>query len=294
MVTATALTLVPQQAANAEPAPVTGVELGTTVSNSVAVNARFDFNDAEAIGLPALRKLRAQMWDINPPYVPYGSKETGTRLQDVARKHGLSTKEAYVNALQIDPDLTRIAVQRAAEQPVGSLTHDRAVPAVVNGKRTGGEVLALGRNLRDAILQGWGYGELSALQSANGVWNFRNGHLHNLLNPADKSYGFGHVNVYADGKFYDYTAGISSSKPASGAALPAGKQELNLYRPARSGETPTGEQPFSAPAKPSPGNTGNANTSGSSASDVQTIISIISAVITLISVLTGLAQQFMR
>ena len=293
MATATALTLVPLQAANAEPAPVTGVELGTSLSNAVAVNARFDFSDAETVGLPALRRLRAEMWDINPAYVPYGSEETGTRLQDIARKNGLTTKDAYVNAFQIDPDLTRIAVQRAAEQPLGSLTHDRAVPAAINGKSASGEALALGRNLEGAILQAWGHGELRALQSAGGEWNLSNGHLHYLLNPANRSFGFGHVSVYANGSFYEYTAGISASAAASGASLPAGKQELNLYRPARSGETPTGEQPFRAPAKPNLGNTVGTGVSGSSA-DVKTIISIISAVITLISVLAGVAQQFMR
>lgn len=300
VVTATALTLVPQQAANAEPAPVTGVELGTTVSNSVAVNARFDFNDAYSIGLPELKKLRGEMWDKNVPF-------DGTSIRKAAAAVGLPTKNDYVNAVSIDPILTRIAVQRAAEQhavsdPYKRLSHDRVAAgdtftASVDGKRSWGENLVSG-NLANAISYSWGHNELPVLQQTNGYYGWvgqkTNGHLHMLLAPKNRYFGFAHVNVYAGGRYYDFSSAQVSETPLGGAALPAGKQELNLYRPARSGETPTGEQPFSAPAKPSPGNTGNANTSGSSASDVQTIISIISAVITLISVLTGLAQQFMR
>ena len=109
---AATLTLAP--AALAETAPVTGVELGTSVQKSVAVNARFDFTEAYTVGLPQLKKLRGEMWDQNVPF-------NKTTLRAAAAAHGLTTKEAYVNAVQIDPDLTRIAVQRAAEQPVNGV-----------------------------------------------------------------------------------------------------------------------------------------------------------------------------
>ena len=301
MATATALTLVPQQAANAEPAPVTGVELGTSIANSVAVNARFDFNDAYSIGLPELKKLRGEMWDKNVPF-------DGVSIRQAAADAGLRTKNDYVNAVSIDPNLTRIAVQRAAEQRAvpdiyQQLSHDRVVSgdlwgATIDGKQTWGENLSTG-DLASAISDGWGHGELSVLERRNGyrgsIGGQTNGHLHTLLNPANRYFGFGHVTVYNGGRYYEFSSAEVSRTPLGGAALQAGKQEVNLYRPARVGETPSGEQQFRAPAKPNLGDTGNAgtDTSGSS-SDVRTILSIITAVITLISVLAGVAQQFMR
>lgn len=292
MATATALTVVPLQTANAEPAPVTGVELGTTLAGSVAVNSRFDFTDAYTIGLPELKKLRGEMWDINPPF-------DGVPLRQAAAAAGLTTRDAYVNAVAIDANLTRIAVQRAAEQPLGGLTHDRAVRATIDGRTASGEVLSGGRDMKGAISKGWGHGELAALRATNGHWSDKNGHLHILLNPKNRYYGFGHVNVYAGGKFYDYSAGVSSRSALGGTAVPKGKQSLNLYRPAAAGERPTGlvdyKEPPARPGTPSWGTDGGTVGDGqSSASDVQTIIGIIAAVVSLLSVLAGLAQQFMR
>lgn len=303
MATSTALTLVPLQTANAEPAPVTGVELGTTLAGSVAVNSRFDFNDAYTIGLPQLKKLRGEMWDKNVPF-------NGVSIRQAAADAGLPTKDAYVNAVKIDPNLTRIAVQRAAEQHAvpdiyQQLSHDRVVSgdlwgATIDGKQTWGENLSTG-NLASAISNGWGHGELSALERLNGnrgsIGGQSNGHLHTLLDPANRYFGFAHVTVYNGGQYYEFASAEVSKSPLGGAALPAGRQEVNLYRPARSGETPTGEQPFRAPTKPVPSNPGtglNVGGGSGSSADVQTIIGIIAAVVSLLGVLAGIAQQFMR
>ncbi|GAA0205595.1 CAP domain-containing protein [Corynebacterium riegelii] len=283
-----ALIAAPLQTANAEPAPVTGVELGTTIDGAVAVNSRFDFTEAYTIGLPQLKKLRGEMWDINPPF-------NGVSLREAAFAAGLRTKEQYVNAVNIDANLTRIAVQRAAEQYAtggywGELSHDRVRPndtwtATIDGKQSWAEILAAGK-MADAISQGWGYGELDALKRANGKSNPRNGHLHTLLNPKFHYYGFGTVNVYEGRQFYDFSAGQASEHTLGGAALPEGKQALNLYRPARDGEKPTGIQEYKEPPTGPLG--------GGSSSDARTIIGIIVSIVSLLSVLAGFAQQFMR
>lgn len=286
---AATLTLAP--AALAEPAPVTGVELGTPVQKSVAVNARFDFTEAYTVGLPQLKKLRGEMWDQNVPF-------NKTTLRAAAAAHGLTTKEAYVNAVQIDPDLTRIAVQRAAEQPVNGVGHYRVAEGVndwntatIDGRRSLGENAAAGVDMAHAIYNSWGYGELAALKELKGEWGSTaggnsDGHLHTLLNPENRYYGFGYVNVYPGGAYRDFVVAEVSHEALGGAALPEGTQNVNLYRPAKPGETPTGIQEY----KERPRRDQQGANSGSSA-DVKSIIGIITAVISLLTVAYSFAHQ---
>ena len=292
--------VVPPHVAYAEPAPVTGVELGTTIDQSVAVDSRFDFTDAYTIGLPQLRKVRGQMWDINPPF-------NDTSLRRAAAEAGLGTKEAYVNAATIDPNLSRIAVQRAAEQPVGSLSHLRGKSigisvATINGRAAHSEIIAYGR-LEDAISKMWGHGELDVLKKANGYYKHidgrSNGHLHIMLDPENRDFGFGEVTITHKGRGHVYSVGVVGGSPFGGAALEKGRKELYLYRQAREGESPTGLKEYTphapapnVPQDPVPGAPDKPkdkpSSDGSSASDPGMIVGIVVGLLALLGVLGGL------
>lgn len=311
-----ALTLAPA-AANAEPAPLTGVELNKSVSQSVAVDATFDYNAAVNIGLPALKQLRGEMWDINPYF--NNNKTAGTtRLQDVARQHGLTTKSAYVNAVSIDAGLTRISIQRAAEQ-VGGLSHDRPDgtspwTAKIGPHQSWGESLGGGLDLRSSILEGWGRGELDALNKARGGWNVSNGHLHMMINPKNLYYGFGEVKINGS---LTYTAAHTSDRSTGLTPMAGGTQRVWLYRAPKWGEAPTGlksghpgqaSQPKPQPKpqpqpqpqpqpKPKPQPPSNQNPApaapgeGGSNLDINTIIGIIFGILGLLGAVAGIAKQ---
>lgn len=301
---ATALTLAPAAIpanpaalpfAAAEPAPITGVELNVDKQHAVAVDATFDPSAAADVGLPALKKLRAQMWDANP-YYNHTQYAGTTRLQDIASAYGLTTKDAYVNAVAIDGALTRISIQRAAEQQATSgLTHTRpdgtrSFTATVDAKGGFAESLSAGRDLEAAILQGWGHGELRALNAARGGWNEDNGHLHMMLNPKYRYYGFGEVTI--PGTKYGIYAAAHASDDAVGADYTGEAQRVWLYRAPKPGEAATGIKegvpgPLRADATLRELSSGD----GSSAADAQRIIGIFTALITLFGVIASVAQQ---
>ena len=282
--------------ANAEPAPVTGVELNQAVEQSVAVDATFDFDAAEKVGLPALRQLRADMWDKNPYYMPFFEKrEPGTlRLRDVAAEKGYPTKEAYVNAVQLDHGLTRIAIQGAAEAS-STFAHERpdgskSDTATYNGLSGWGESLAAGRDLRSSILDGWGgKKEYDALIKSRGVNSPGNGHLHHLLNPDETYFGFSEVRV-PNTKYGTYTVARSLNKPTNGETLESGKQRVWLYRLAKSDETPTGiKAGVPGPVNQAPGN--SLGLGEGSSSELITIIGIVFGVLSLLGAIAGIAKQ---
>lgn len=281
--------------ADAAPSPLTGVELNTTVANSVAVDATFDYGAARETGLPALRKLRGQMWDRNP-YFNDSSQPGSTRLQDVARQHGLETKEAYVNAVAIDDGLTRIAIQRAGEQ-YGELNHQRPDGSLlwgakVDGQQTWAESLGGGATLEHSIMQGWGHGELAKLNSNRGAYAPGNGHLHMMINPKNKYYGFGEVFLPGT-KWGTYTAAATSETPGNSAPMATGMQRVWLYRPAKPGENPTGvKQGTPGPVKKVPGDSAGISTGlGGSSEDINNIIGIVFGILSLLGVVASIARQ---
>ena len=309
--TSLALSLSPA-IAGAEPAPLTGVELNTTAANSVAVDATFDFDAARSTGLPALKQLRGEMWDINPYFNDSHTAGT-TRLREVARQHGLNTKEAYVNAVSIDNGLTRIAVQRAAEQGAhwGHTRPDGSElwSAKVNGQQTWAESLAAGTSLERSILDSWGHGELAALNNNRGAYASGAGHLHMMITPKNKYYGFSEVFIPGT-KFGTYTAASVSDENGKSSVeskpMDAGKQRTWLYRPAAPGENPTGIKqgaPGSANQNnPAPSNQNNPGpvdekpNNGSDLSavgnvDINSIIGIVFGVLSLLGVIAGIAKQ---
>lgn len=277
--------------AHAAPAPLTGVELNSPVENSVAVDAQFDAGDAYTVGLQALRQLRGEMWDLNP-YFSTDGMDTSTRLRDIAAKYDLDSKEAYANAFTIDHSLTRISVQRAAEQP-GGLSHirpDGTSPwtATVNGDQSWSESLAGGTDLKGSILKSWGHGELRALNAAKGVSNSDNGHLHMMIDPKFKYYGFGQVYLRGS-KYGNYSASQASEKPGTSTQMPAGEQRVWLYRSAAPNEKPTGlKEGVPGPLQDTTAPGGGL---GGSSGELNSIIGIIFGVLSLLGVIAGIARQ---
>ncbi|MDO5032563.1 CAP domain-containing protein [Corynebacterium sp.] len=244
--TAAALAMAPLQA-SADPAPVTGVEINHPLSQAVAVKATFDFNDGR-VGFDAARQLRGEMWDINPLW-------NGQRLREAASSHGLNTKQKYMDALIYDAGLSKIAVQRAVEASkkfehartannycqLGAPSACRAeATATINGRGGWGNNLAAGYgSMRATVLDGWGHGELAALNAANGRFNGANGHLYQLLNPDNRYMGFGFVSV--PGSTYGTAAASTfANGPTTVTSAPAGRQTVYLYRAAEGAERPTG------------------------------------------------------
>lgn len=277
--------------AGAAPAPLTGVELNTTAANSVAVDTTFDFDAARSTGLPALMQLRGEMWDINPYFNDSDAAGT-TRLREAAAARGLTTKEAYVNAVSIDNGLTRIAVQRAAEQGAhwGHTRPDGSElwSAKVNGQQTWAESLAAGTSLKRSILDSWGHGELTALNNSRGAYTSGTGHLHMMINPKNRYYGFGAVYIPHTNNG-TYTAATTSETRGSSTPMEAGMQRAWLYRPAAPGENPTGiKQGTPGPVKQVPGDA--AGPAGSS-DDLNSIIGIVIGILGLIGAVAAIAQQ---
>lgn len=109
------------QVANAEVAPNTGVEINVGLDQATGMKVRTNFGTSRVEGIPALKQLRREMWDINSPI-------EGRPLREVAAMYGYYDRSAYVNSIEADAALTAIAVQRAAEETVLPNGHDRPGP----------------------------------------------------------------------------------------------------------------------------------------------------------------------
>lgn len=235
---ATAIALAP--AASADPAPYTGVELNQPASQTVAVEARFNLTDDEEYAMAELRRLRGSMWDRNMP------------LDGKGLQQWVPNRSAYVDGISYDAGYALIALQRAVEEqhilgigmdhqrPYNSTSYSRAgdvFTATING-RSGAENLHSTASIREAM-RGWGIKEAPALRAANGSWNTSNGHLHSLLNPANKYVGFASVFTLAG----ESSAAIVGTRP-TGVALrqdQKGSQKQVLYRPANGNEKPSAD-----------------------------------------------------
>ena len=263
------------------------MELNQPADQVIAVEAKFNLTSDEAIAMRELRKLRGDMWDRNVPF-------NGVPLRQAAAEYGLTTRDAYVNAAQYDAGLSRIALQRGAEaakffrhqRPYNSTCTNNCgdiKTATYKGKAAPGENLHSTASM-DKAMQGWGYGEVNDLVRANGHFNNGNGHLHNLLDPRMRYYGFASV-VTAEGEAsVTSTCGVGAGNDGI-----EGAQNTVLHRPA-SGR----EKPSTTPKKLVFGGAG-------SSSSPKEIVSIIGTVLTVLSLLQALyrlvqpqIQQFMN
>lgn len=163
--------------------------------------------------LHEVQSLRAKMWDENVPYVRYGSSQTNTRLRDVARSYGYTSKEAYVNALKWSKDLEIISIQRGLEQNITGMSHTRPDGSDNSTIVTKNNVFSQGEIITGSYTQlspsysfnRWsfakssyraGKSEYQCLLEANGVFNKNNGHLHIILNPSYQYVGYAEINTF--------------------------------------------------------------------------------------------------
>lgn len=243
VISTAALAITPMAVAHAEPEPTTGVETGVTEDQWMAVLVEFDYADADR-GFRAQQELRAEMWDINPPF-------NGMSLREAVSKEGLTTKEQYVNGFSLDYNLSH-------KRPSGvdcawALNSPRLKSestATINGESPMGANLPAGNpSITQAVKQPWGYGELNELRAADGQWTMNSGHLHTSLNPQVKFHGFALVKQLQDNRGTNYVATVFSTTALTGGdqPLPKGRNLQNLYRAAVQGETPTGIQDFVMP-----------------------------------------------
>ena len=83
------------------------------------------------------------------------------------------------------------------------------------------------------ILDQWGHGELDDLRASGGV---SNGHLHSMLNPQYRSYGFGYVKAPTSETQRYSGAGMCTAGEGPGDNTPYQERQLTLLRPARSAD----------------------------------------------------------
>lgn len=160
-----------------------------------------------------IQSLRAKMWDENAPYVKYGSSQTNTRLRDVAKSYGYTSKEAYANALKWSKDLEIISIQRGLEQNITGMSHTRPDGSDNSTIVTKNNVFSQGEIITGSHTQlspsysfnRWsfakssyraGKSEYQCLLESNGVFNKNNGHLHIILNPSYQYVGYAEINTF--------------------------------------------------------------------------------------------------
>ena len=230
------------------------MELNQPADQVVAVEAKFNLTSDQEIAMRELRKLRGDMWDRNVPF-------DGISLRQAAANHGLTTKEQYVNAVQLDPGYQSIALQRAVEaakkfehvRPFNSTCYGncgKEDSATINGKGPYGQVLNTRGDIASSM-QAWGYDELNALYRLNGAWSAdqRNltGHLHSLINPRVTYVGFAAVTT-SEGRA---SAGSVGFTPTGATSYPTGQRTEVLHRPADGNERPnTNARKFTADVAP--------------------------------------------
>ena len=186
----------------------------------------------------------------------------------------------------------QLGAMRAAEQGAhwGHTRPDGSElwSAKVNGQQTWAESLAAGASLERSILDSWGHGELAALNNNRGAYASGAGHLHMMINPKNRYYGFGAVYIPRT-ENGTYTAATTSETRGNSTPMEAGMQRAWLYRPAAPGENPTGiKQGTPGPVKQVPGDA--AGPAGSS-EDLNTIIGIVIGILGLIGAVAAIAQQ---
>lgn len=187
------------------------VSLGTGTVKSITVNLTQTTVKNEA--LTGLYNLRKDMYARNPKF-------NGQPLQDYLRAKGITSSEQYATLPKWDDALERIAIQRAVETGVHKkYSHIRVngeapLEAVdqATGTRMQSEIIQWGYGMTDALTQSnaFAYGELNALNDVNGYSNNNNGHLHTLLDPDYRYYGFASIGR-PDFPYGRVTLGVASS-----------------------------------------------------------------------------------
>lgn len=202
------------------------IDLGVDTGNVSFSEGTFNLNQDENLKnqvLAEARAIRSRLWDENILYtLDENSNSKSERLQDVVKSNGYANKEAYVNGLTWSNDLEKIAIQRAYEQTLTGLSHQRpdgssmSTAVTISGIHPGAEILASSTEIENPAksFYQWTYeasknknnkSEYQLIKEAKGVFNLYNGHLHILLDPELKSIGYADLNTNSK---WNYSVGV--------------------------------------------------------------------------------------
>lgn len=201
------------------------IDLGVDTGNVSFSEGTFNLKQNEILKnevLYEIRNIRSKMWDENILYTLDDTNSKAERLQDVAKANGYQNKEAYVNGLTWSNDLEKIAIQRAYEQTLTGLSHQRpdgsnkSTAVSKNGIYANAEILAASTEIENPAksFYQWTYeasknknnkSEYQLIKEAKGVFNLYNGHLHILLDPELKSIGYADLNTNSK---WNYSVGV--------------------------------------------------------------------------------------
>ena len=202
-----------------------GISLGENIRQVMSYPVTLQQAQVKAEAMEYLRKLRLDMYqNVNPKF-------NGQNLRSYLASLSITSAEQYANSFTWDEKLERMAIQRALETGVHKqIAHARTNASQVfsakdekSGQGYSGEIIQWGYGMKDSLTKGnaFAYGEVEDLNKANGYSNMANGHLHNLLDPANKAYGFASI-VDPDFLYGSVTLGVSSktaSQDTSGGKL---------------------------------------------------------------------------
>lgn len=201
----------------------TGVSLedGLKVGAAVTVDQQAVHDRAQA----ALRALRIRMY--NDPSLPFeGSLGHSETLKDYAAKAGYDSAEAYADAFTWSQELEMIAIQRAAENSITGMSHDRTAgsstftAAQRSGTTSNGEIITEYRDI-DSAIDGAGpgswSGEYDSLKANDGRYSGPEvaGHLHTLLDPGYTCYGFTSAGVSMGEAGLAQTCSSATDRPSA-------------------------------------------------------------------------------
>lgn len=160
----------------------------------------------------------------------------GESLKEYVTKQGLS-RDQYVNGIAYTSSNQNIAYERAtATAKHGMMGHFNAdgTEFIFNGGWR--ENLAWGANATPEYSFGlWVTNEIEHLKAANGNLNSENAHLHQILDPANTTFGFGKVKGRSGG---EVSTLVISKEAVSYTPAESSAPEVS---PAVNGEAPTAE-----------------------------------------------------
>ncbi|MGT2665989.1 hypothetical protein ACVRYP_01510 [Streptococcus rifensis] len=188
------------------------VSLGDTVGQTASIQVVLNQSSVKTQAMTQLANLRRDMYqNVNPKF-------NGTDLRSYLATLGITSAEQYATLFTWDNSLERIAIQRAVETGTHrQIAHLRAngesiftARDLLSGQSFNSEIIQWGLDSQSALTDanGFAYGEVGALNSANGYANSANGHLHTLLDPAYTSYGFASIS-HPDFLYGQVTLGLA-------------------------------------------------------------------------------------
>lgn len=184
-------------------------------TNSASSAAFIQSSNVARYVLSSIRNARSRLYDDRSTYF------NGVPLQDYVSRYGL-TKEAYVNNIQYDSaneeDAFRRAQETAQHGQFGHFGPDGVSEPDYTGRKAWGENLSWGVDLAGSM-QLWIQDEESALRATGGSFNEDNGHLYQILNPSNISFGYGE----ASGGPYGVVGALTLSEYNGDIDYPDGK-----------------------------------------------------------------------